>query len=177
MMMVQQSTCWHRAGPALLAVPLLVLAMAAPALAQHAAHGGHVHQNEAALTVAGTWENETDEASLTLGAEYERRFTNVVGLVLEAEYVVDPEAWVVVAPLVVRPGGGGFKLVAGPGLENKNVEAHGRDTFFLFRIGAGYGAEFAGRYAVTPFVNVDLVREHGEWVRAIVAGVTLGVAF
>jgi hypothetical protein len=37
--------------------------------------------------------------------------------------------------------------------------------------------EFAERSSLAPFVNLDLVRERGEWVQSVVFGVTLGFAF
>jgi hypothetical protein len=45
------------------------------------------------------------------------------------------------------------------------------------RVGAGYALEFAERYSIGPSVSFDFIRAHHEWERAVVFGVSFGVAF
>lgn len=148
-------------------------------------------RNEIALVVAGTREREEEATSFTIGAEYERRLSRRFGIVGELEYVRGPGSWVFAMPVVFRPVGGGFKLFAGPGLERRTVhEAHEEhegasqsgetehEALFLWRVGTGYTWEFDERYAVGPSFYLDFVREApGEWGRAFVFGVSVGIAF
>ncbi|MFI4944065.1 MAG: hypothetical protein ACHP85_12415, partial [Burkholderiales bacterium] len=83
-------------------------------------------------------------------------------------------------------------LMAGPGLETtpRRPESHDPDgeqphegeseeggPFFLWRFGVGYTFELRERLAVTPNIDLDLVREHGEWATAWVFGVSIGLRF
>jgi hypothetical protein len=135
----------------------------------------------------GTWERGEDEPSFTVGLEYERRFSRRWGLSLAVEYLADPDAWWVVAPLTWRPLGN-LVLSPGPGFQNKALheaaegdghtgETGGRETFFLARIGVGYDIELRERYLLVPRINVDFVRENGKWVEAVVFSVSLDLAF
>jgi hypothetical protein len=147
--------------------------------------------NEIALVLAGTYERKEDATSFTIGAEYERRLSRRFGIVGELEYVSGPGSWVFAMPLVIRPVGGGFKVFAGPGLERRALhEGHkehegartsgetGHEGLFLWRVGTGYTWEFDERYAVGPSFYLDFVREApGEWGRAFVFGVSVGLAF
>jgi len=55
----------------------------------------------------------------------------------------------------------------------------GEGPFFLWRFGLLYAIHLgdSGRFALTPSLSLDLVREHGEWVEAWVFGVGLTVHF
>ena len=54
----------------------------------------------------------------------------------------------------------------------------GHEGLFLWRVGTGYTWEFDERYAVGPSFCLDFVREApGEWGRAFVFGVSVGIAF
>ena len=159
-----------------------------------AAHGEHFHRNELALILAATYEegehDEEGETYFTVGGEYERRLTRAIGIGGEFEYVADADAWIFVAPISFRPVSG-LRLFGGPGFERKAVGAeHGehhegdldegegpRENLFLWRVGAGYGLEFAERYSFGPTVSFDFIRESGRWVNAIVYGIAFGIAF
>jgi hypothetical protein len=152
---------------------------------------GEEPRNEIALVLAGTRERAERTTSLTLGAEYERRLTRRLGIIGELEYVKGPGTWVFAVPFVLRPVGGGFKLFGGPGVERRIVaEAPNEfertsaaseaepETLFLWRVGTAYAWEFNERYVVGPSVYLDFVREApGEWKRAFVFGVSLGISF
>jgi hypothetical protein len=51
-----------------------------------------------------------------------------------------------------------------------------RDTFFVFRTGAGWAFEL-GRLGLHPQVELDLARENGKWESALVFGVAVGFGF
>lgn len=186
---------------AVLTVAAALLALGAPLRAQetphqgaaaesHEAHGeGHEHANELAVFLGGT--SEGDETHFTIGAEYERRLGERLGLAFVAEHIGGIDAWVFVAPFTFRPVRNlGLKLYAGPGFESKEPElaaehapsAHsaeeegGRETFFVFRTGIGWAVEL-GRVSLTPQVEADFAREHGEWQTALVFGVAVGLGF
>ena len=119
-----------------------------------------------------------------------------------AEYIDDVEAWVFVAPFVFRPGPkhphprSHFLLNFGPGLEHKSrrvrlVEGAGAasgghgaepeveqaENLFLFRTGIKYAVHVGDRYEIVPAIDLDLVREDGEWVEAWVFDVTFAFGF
>jgi hypothetical protein len=146
-----------------------------------------------ALVVAGTRERAEDETSPTIGAEYERRLTRRLGIVIELEHVNGPDAWVFAAPFVFRPVAG-WKLFAGPGLERRlrkdegaeggdgEHEAagpdSGREGLFLWRLGTGYAWEISNRYVVGPSFYLDAIRERpGDWTRAFVFAFSAGIVF
>jgi hypothetical protein len=138
------------------------------------------HRNEVAGVIAGTWDDGEGEGFLTLGVEYERRFTPRLGVVAEVERLFDADRWIAAAPFTFRPVPA-LKLFAGPGFERSSEEIpHEPDeteTRFLFRIGAAYAWEFAERYSFGPTFSLDYIREEDQWNYALVFGVTLGVAF
>ena len=90
------------------------------------------------------------------------------------------------------------RLFAGPGLEIKTRRpgeegepegGHGiaqetvepmpekEDNLFLWRFGAAHVFPVGKRYAVAPHVELDLVREDGQWVEAVVFSLSIGFDF
>ena len=165
---------------------------------EHGAHGEHP-KNGLLLFLGGTVETVEDETFFTIGVEYERQFADRWGGQLVVEHLNDFDAWVFVAPV-------GFRVVdklwitAGPGLETEprrvgleghagghEIDPHGEEhtepheeadgPFFLWRFGVNYGIHFNERWGVVPSFHLDLVREHGEWVKAWVFGVSLAYHF
>jgi hypothetical protein len=144
--------------------------------------------NELAVFLGGT--SEDDETHFTLGVEYERRLGERLGLAVVVEHVSEVDAWVFLAPFTFRPAPRlGLKLYAGPGFESKQPEIEhppgaeeapasegGRETFFVFRLGAGWVFEL-GRVSLTPQLEFDFTREQDEWRTAIVFGVAVGFGF
>ena len=51
------------------------------------------------------------------------------------------------------------------------------ENLFLWRFGGGYNIALGERFTLFPAVNLDLVREEGHWVEALVFTVTLGFEF
>ncbi len=149
----------------------------------------HEHANALSLFLGGTTETEEQETYFTLGLEYERTLGRRFALQLVAEHVSDKDAWVFAAPLLYRPVGE-LHFIAGPGFEtaprrpesgHDSAEAEAphdaREASFLLRFGVGYKLKLGKRLEVFPNVDLDLVREHGEWVKAVVFGVSVGFGF
>jgi hypothetical protein len=165
--------------------------------AGHDAHGEHP-KNALALFLGGTLETAEDETFFTIGGEYERRLADRWAVQAVVEHVNDFDAWVVIAPV-------GFRVVdqlwiaAGPGFETDprrpeedhggheiaphgdvgSLEAHEEEggPFFLWRFGVNYGIHLNEKWGLMPSFNLDLVREHGEWVEAWVFGVSVAYHF
>jgi len=168
---------------------------------QHAiaeTHGAeHSFRNALGIILGGTCENEEKDTFFTFGVEYERFIGRRFGVVLGVEYLTEVEAVVLVAPFVYRHGSG-WRLLTGPGLELKTRRPHlerkhegehelagdladrlaGRkENLFLWRFGVAHNFEIGARYALAPSVAIDLVREDGHWVEAVVFAVSFGFDF
>ncbi len=156
----------------ILAAAMLLLALAtSPLIAEDTettgGEGGFARHDLGLLAGATTGDGET---GFTLGADYEYRPLNYLGLGIAAEYVssLDAREWAVVLPVVSHPNRepqGGWKLIIGPGLE---IRESGND--FLVRLGITYGYPMNG-WTLSPVLNADLV--HGEW--SFVYGIRLGM--
>ena len=175
-----------------------------PPPAEQAAHEAseapgeeHFHRNALGIVIGGTYESEEEDTFFTLGVEYERLFSPRFALVLGVEYISEVDAVVLVAPFVYRHGNG-WRLSTGPGLELKTrrqepEREHGgeldlaavledsltrkEENLFLWRFGIGYTFEIGERLELAPSVNLDLVRESGHWVQAVVFVVAIGFGF
>lgn len=91
------------------------------------------------------------ERALTLGLEYERRFSETFGIIVEAERAFgDLDFTVISVPLVYHRGPWAFS--AGPGIE---IPDHGEDEF-VFRVAGVYAFERGG-YELAPKVGIDFV--------------------
>ena len=172
---------------------------------EHDEAGGHGlhYRNALGLVLGGTYESEEKDTFFTVGLEYERLFNEQFAILLGVEHITDVDAWLFVAPLAYRHDSG-LRLFAGPGLELKtrrphqeeeaghgesaegeagtteNTEGSGsgeRENLFLMRFGAGYNFALGERFTLLPALNLDLVREEGHWVEALVFTVTLGFEF
>ena len=126
--------------------------------------------NELALVLAATYEDE--EASFTLGIEYERDLGEFLAVMGVVEYVPDSESreLVFVVPFVLKPAGG-LKLLAGPGFARKE------ESRFLFRLGAAWSFDLGERWAITPGVELDLVDGDDGLTKALVFGGSVGYRF
>jgi hypothetical protein len=162
------------------------------------AHGEEPHyRNAVGILLGGTYESEEDDTFFTWGVEYERLLSRRFALLLGVEHINEIDAWVFVAPFVYRFESGG-RLYAGPGLELKTRRPererepeHGpevpdeivdrlptkQENLFLWRFAAGWTFETHERYAISPTASLDLVREGGHWVEAVVFNVTVGFDF
>jgi hypothetical protein len=92
---------------------------------------------------------------------------------------------VLAVPVYWHPGGG-WKLIAAPGVEfhngrgggehAKSEGGHGEadedETYFLFRIGAGYHIHLGEHWGLVPAVDLDFVDGEQVWVYGV--GVAYG---
>ena len=111
-----------------------------------------------------------DEEGFAIGLEYEFRWSHRwgVGAVVEGLGQETVRNVLVVVPISFHPGGG-WRLIAGPGMEFTPK----KDKLAL-RLGAGYNFHIGSGWSLSPEVFLDLI-ETGEntWV----AGLALGYGF
>ncbi|MCU0303584.1 MAG: hypothetical protein MUC56_05965 [Thermoanaerobaculales bacterium] len=155
-------------------------------------HGGATTGDHGFRNAFAVFLGVTDEpghgSEATWGLEYGRRMGPRWGLGGLIDYAGGEQRNLVVAPAVLwQPFGGGFTLIAAPGIEwhdgRGEVEHHlGKadatavdedETYFVFRVGAAYWIHIGSRYGIAPAVNLDLVDGHEVWVY----GVNLEVRF
>jgi len=167
---------------------------------------GHHYRNALGPVLGGTYESEEEKTFFTVGVEYERLFNERFAVLPAVEYITDVDALLFVVPFVYRHGSG-LRLMTGPGLELKTRRprlerleeeiGHGEghegaagiaedledripgeeENLFLWRFGVGYNFPISERVALVPIVSLDLVREEGHWVEALVFTVSLGYEF
>ncbi len=138
---------------------------------------GHHHKNEVALVIGGTYKSEERETLFTLGAEYVRKLSPVLSTTIVLEHLSDVDAWVFAAPLRIEPWEhSGFFFSVGPGFEHESERGESEDLF-LWRTGIGYNLRLGEKLTLSPGLNVDFVREDGEWVEATVLDIALGLGF
>ena len=91
------------------------------------------------------------ERAVTLGLEYERRFSETFGVIVEAERAFgDLDFTVITVPFVYHRGPWAFS--AGPGIE---IPDDGEDEF-VFRVAGAYAFDRDG-YELAPKVGLDFV--------------------
>jgi hypothetical protein len=160
--------------------------------APEGAHEEHSHRNALGFILANTYEAEEQVNFFTVGAEYSRGFTERFDVVFEFEYLPKPNAWIFVAPLVVKVAGE-LEVFAGPGIEHRSRRASsgeggegehgeraaegGADNLFLFRFGVGYHFSLGERFFLVPHALLDLVDEQSGVAKAVVYGVNVGFGF
>jgi hypothetical protein len=163
----------------------------------HEAHAEGHPKNFLGIVLGGTYESEEEDTYFTMGGEYERLLSPRFALVLGVEYITEVDAWIAFVPFVYRHGSG-WRLLTGPGIELKTrrpepEREHGgelgiageigerlpgkEENLFLWRFGVAYNFTLGERYAIAPAVDLDLVREDGHWVEALVFTVSFGFDF
>ena len=180
---------------------LLLLLNAAVATAQEvdpeSAHGRQEHHAEhhanhlAVLVGASTFTGELPEGSsgtaFTLGVEYERRVTRVIGFGFLADYAPGGlgRAFLLGVPLFVRPVAG-LGLTLAPGVEfeeeeaeeletrSSSVEGTHTSTHFTFRVGAFYAFPLSSMFSLVPQFNADFISGKGA---TLVYGLAFGFGF
>ncbi len=150
---------------------LLSLVASGPAFAEeHGETEHHFPRNVVGVFLGAT---DADTTELTIGVEFEHRFTEKFGLGVVVEHTPDAHhkdgVSVALAAVHFHPGGG-FRLTGGIGFEEIHG-AHGH-TNTLYRVGVAYDIEM-GSFALAPTINVDFI--DGE--EAIVFGVVLSRHF
>jgi hypothetical protein len=178
---------------ALITAIMAVTASPAVSVAQeHDAEGAAAeeafHKNHLSLFTGGTTESSDGETStaFSLGLDYERRLSELIGLGLGGELVFGGEEREALAGLLLNlHPAGGLVLAAGPGLEfakerqdGGGVEAQqeepGTETRAGFRVGLLYEFEVGHRYSIAPAVYTDLIEGKQP---TFVWGLAFGVGF
>jgi hypothetical protein len=146
----------------LLTMPLQVLAAEEK---QEEHKESHYHRNHVGLFLGSTHEEGEDE--ITIGLDYEYRFSQYVGIGVLLEYVgEDDREGVGMVPLFLHPYKG-FRWVAAAGVKPKAEE-----TKFIWRLGIGYRFPI-GNWTIAPEFNLDFTE--GKTVE--VYGVSFGYGF
>ena len=141
--------------------------------AEDGEHAHSYHKNAIAGFIGFTGEDNRSgsgrERAFTLGLEYERRFSESLGLLVSAERAFgDLDFTVVTVPLVYHRGRWAFS--AGPGIEWAD---DGHEDEFVFRVSGVYVAYTRDNYELAPKVGLDFV--DGEVV--FFAGMVVGFGF
>ena len=178
---------------------LSCVAMPQGLLAQHGenADEAELHQNHFSVFLGGTTESEEDETttSFSIGVDYERRLSRLLGIGFGAEYVfVDVGRESLAGLLGFFHVTEGIVLLGGPGLEfvqeplhevepegeagkisepSEDVETE-RETNLAFRVGALYEFEVGHKYTIAPSLFVDFIENKDP---AIVWGLSFGIGF
>ena len=139
----------------------LFVLLAAMTSAAYAEEGGRPNVFE--IFVGGTHQDDDNEFSV--GATYERRLDEKIGLGLTAEYTKARE-YVVIVPLFWHPAEP-WRFLLAPGTEIDDGENE-----FLVRVGGSYEFGFPG-WSLSPELNVDYVDDDF----ALVVGVSFGWKF
>ena len=141
---------------------------------------GHHLKNGLALFLGVT--NEPGHGNEgTWGLEYGYALSPRWGVGGLIDYAGGGQRNLVVAPLVYwKPFGGGFTLLAAPGVEyhsgrgegehhlkSDHAASDGDETYFLLRLGVTYWFHVGSRYGIGPAVNLDLVNGHEVWVYGV----------
>lgn len=146
------------------------------------------HKNHLSLFTGGTTESSNGETStsFSLGLDYERRVSRLIGLGLGGEFVFGGDEREALAGLyfILHPAGG-LVLAAGPGVEfakeghtEGEVEAQqeesGTETHAGLRIGILYEFEVGHRYSIAPSIYTDFIEGKEP---TFVWGLAFGVGF
>lgn len=155
------------------------------------------HANHIALFLGSSTTTEevpegSSATSFTLGADYERRLSGLIGLGLLVDFAIgDFERTALLGvPLFVHPVGG-LRLVAAPAVEfaseaeSESPDMNGEaaqeesseresETGFAFRLGVGYEFELGERWSLAPEFNTDFISGKSA---TLVYGLSLGLGF
>ena len=104
----------------------------------------------------------------TIGLEYERRLSELIGVGAVAEATPNGREFVGAVPVFFHPVGG-LAFSIGPGFSVENGHAH-----FLVRFGVGWDFELPAGLSLAPTVSYDLTEGTED---AVVYGVLLSYVF
>jgi hypothetical protein len=177
-------------GFLILLILAVVLVFRIPLLSEEEEHGEahehHFHDHHLGLTLAATTHLEEGGGThFTLGAEYEYRLSQLIGIGLIGELIfAEHTEYLFVLPLYVHATES-LWFRAGPGFE---VTRHSEEkphcsckedqdpehytsnkAKFLMRIGVGYNIDVGG-FIITPTVDIDFLRTQTSLVWGIVIG-------
>jgi len=174
-----------------LALGIAIVAItASPAVSLAQEHGAEdesaeeaFHKNHLSLFTGGTTESSDGSTStaFSLGLDYERRLSRLVGLAGGGELVFGgEEREALVGLYFILHAMEGLVLAAGPGLEfakeghAEGEEESGTETHAGLRIGVLYEFEVGHRYSIAPSVYTDFIEGKEP---TLVWGLAFGVGF
>ena len=161
--------------------------------AEHEEHGGEHgerphHKNDFAIFLGATDEHGHD-TEFTWGLDYKRRVAERWAVGGLFDYAGGGLRNAILAASVTWLPGGGLTLTAAPGIEfhrgrsanegcgcggstkseetGEHGEADKDATYFVFRLGVGWGFPIGESYAIEPQVNLDLVEGEKVWVYGV----------
>jgi hypothetical protein len=149
-------------------------------------------KNDLGVFVGALFNPTADETGPSIGVDFTRELTEVIGLTVVGEFAKAGEREALfVGGLQLRPGGN-FKVLFAPGvIVEKNEDEHGnelhesgdsaegfsREIRFVARLGVGYSFELS-TVVLTPVVYFDLLEGVEDAVDAhFVYGLTIGFPF
>ena len=145
------------------------------------------HKNHLSVFVGGTTESSEDISStaFSLGLDYERRITRLIGFEAGGEAVFGgEEREALVGLLLTLHPVSGLILGAGPGLEfakehsgtgaESEGEGSGTEAHLALRVGILYGFEVGHRYSIIPSFYTDFIEGKEA---TFVWGLAFGVGF
>ncbi|MCC7442389.1 MAG: hypothetical protein IT285_12200 [Bdellovibrionales bacterium] len=106
----------------------------------------------------------SETSAFTLGADYEYRMEEMLGLTALVDFALFDTMTTLVAAGVVYHAGDALKFVAAPGLEF--ADGH---SAFAIRLGVGYDLH-AGGLTLTPNYNADIIDGHVAHVFGLAVG-------
>lgn len=160
-------------------LPVVVLALTAPAAAEESPEGHEqVHNRIGLFLGAAQKDDEHGGGTLTefaWGIHYDRILSPGFGIsVMYEEEGGEIDTRALIVPLFFKLGQTNRLAGAGPGIEQER-ETH--ENNFLFRVGIGYEIELGHHWSIAPEFNVDWVDvERGDSTTAIL-GANLPRAF
>jgi len=153
-------------------------------------HGGrHYHMNDVGIFLGATDEHGHD-TEFTWGLEYRRMISKRWAIGGFFDHAGGELRNAILAPSVTWLPVGRLQITAAPGIEfhrgrgsteGCGCEPHTKsedpeqiglvdedETYFVFRLGAGWNFPVGQNYAITPQINLDLVEGERVWVYGLV---------
>lgn len=125
------------------------------------------HLNRLGLFLGAT--TKGSHTGFTLGLEYERRLSDVVGLGIVTEWSPDGRELVVALPTLFVHPVGDLAVSISPGVAFEDGHTHA-----LIRFGIGWEFELSHGWSIGPVVSYDLTEGTDD---AVVYGLLLGYSF
>jgi hypothetical protein len=153
-------------------------------------HGGrHWHTNDLGIFLGATDEHG-HETEFTWGLEYRRMIAKRWAIGGLFDYAGGELRNMILAPSITWLPVGRLQITAAPGIEFHRGRGSSEDcgcghalksaepdaaglvdedeTYFVFRLGAGWNFAVGRNYAITPQINLDLVEGEKVWVYGLV---------
>ena len=150
-----------------------VLLSATEAIEDHGeAHNGGEHGNGHAETHSEGTSSGKDDPDFTIGFDYERRLSQLIGVGGMFDWVVEGRREFLLGPAGILHPFKGSKFWLAPLAERVRETGNWE---LVVRIGAGWDIPIgkSGKYSIAPNINYDISDEHQLWV----VGVAIGKGF